>query len=380
MSHAIGSGCLPPGTALIKSRSAYRSGQVTFVKDSHSFTSAKNASTRHLLNARSTAASTSGTGTTSSESCAGSGSHTPISKTCPESTSQPISAVASRLLDPSKNITISAPSGTTCAGSALAAHACGVVHASPGALARFRSLRLESSGRADGPQARRPIGRTSTPPPGPRFQSQSPYTHSRARRSESGSDMSVSGGAIRASYRTRDSPRSRPSSCATQSSQVASATAPIPGFHAFAVSSKRDPDLARLSASVAISSGPPFDGTQCSVSSATANDPSAPSAAVADEVSTPSAPSGSLDYFVLPGSKPHPATTAECFGAKARTIRIVFAVCDSAVAAICTSGMSTGRPAHPPGRRESFRASRTGAQNSINASAAANGDLPDPFA
>src|SRR5690606_33016047 len=42
--------------------------------------------------------------------------------------------------------------------------------------------------------------------------------------------------------------------------------------------------------------------------------------------------------------------------------------------------MSTGRPAHPPGRRESFRASRTGAQNSISASTAANGDLPDPFA
>ena len=53
----------------------------------------------------------------------------------------------------------------------------------------------------------------------------------------------------------------------------------------------------------------------------------------------------------------------------------MFAVCDSAVAAICTSGMSTGRPRQPPSTRSSNRSNRTGAQNSISAITAANGDF-----
>src|SRR5690606_59788 len=77
---------------------------------------------------------------------------------------------------------------------------------------------------------------------------------------------------------------------------------------------------------------------------------------------------------------PNSSTTGDPFGANARTIRIVFFVCDSAVAAICTHGMSTGRARHPPGTRSSNRSRRHGPQNSISAITAANGDFPDPFA
>ena len=67
---------------------------------------------------------------------------------------------------------------------------------------------------------------------------------------------------------------------------------PDPGTHALEVSNIREPDLARLSAKVRDNSGPPFDGFQCSVSSAITNDASAPSAAVDDDVITSSLPSG----------------------------------------------------------------------------------------
>src|SRR5689334_9415765 len=101
--------------------------------------------------------------------------------------------------------------------------------------------------------------------------------------SDAGSAKSVSGGAIRASYRI-DASRDRPSSWATQASNVASATDSWPGTQAFDVSRSRDPDFARLSDKVAASSGPPFAGFQCSVSSATMNELSAPSAAVTLDV------------------------------------------------------------------------------------------------
>src|SRR5690606_238561 len=138
MSHAIGCGSLPSETAHTSRSSPYRSGQVTLTKPSHSFTSAKNASTLYRSNIRATAASTSATGTTDSVVCAGSGSHTPRVKMYPSDTRHPISAVASRLFDPSKNATISSPSATTWVVSVSAAHAIGVTHASCVAVGWFR--------------------------------------------------------------------------------------------------------------------------------------------------------------------------------------------------------------------------------------------------
>ena len=72
------------------------------------------------------------------------------------------------------------------------------------------------------------------------------------------------------------------------------ATHSIPGTHAFDVSNILDPVSARLSWSVAASSGTAFEGSQCSVSLATMNVYSAPSDAVTDAVPTSSVPSGSL--------------------------------------------------------------------------------------
>src|SRR5690606_18602040 len=135
---------------------------------------------------RSTAASTSATGTTDSVSWDGSGSHTPIVNTCPSEMRQPISAVASRLLDPSKKAAISSPSATTCVGSASALHACGVVHASSAAVGQFKYLRLESSGLERGSQIRSMMGLVFC-------QKQSSYTNSSAARSDSGSVMSEIG-------------------------------------------------------------------------------------------------------------------------------------------------------------------------------------------
>ena len=100
------------------------------------------------------------------------------------------------------------------------------------------------------------------------------------------------------------------------------------------VSSIREPLFVRLSRKVAARSGPPLLGFQCSVSSATMKLASAPSAAVVEDVMISSVPSGALKYFVLPGSRPNSTAIREPLGAKARTMRIVFAVWLSAVAAI----------------------------------------------
>jgi hypothetical protein len=102
--------------------------------------------------------------------------------------------------------------------------------------------------------------------------------------------MSTSAGAIRESYNMRARPRVRPSCCAWKALKVVSATDPMSGSHAFAVSIAREPDFARFRSSVCARSWPPDVGVQCSVSSITANVTSAPSAADADEVMTSSCP------------------------------------------------------------------------------------------
>ena len=64
----------------------------------------------------------------------------------------------------------------------------------------------------------------------------------------------------------------------------------------------------------------------------------------------------------------------------ARIMRMVFSVCFSETAAICTHGMLTGWPMTPPRREGSKALNRTGARNSMMAMVAAKGDLPEPLA
>src|SRR5690606_24308661 len=122
----------------------------------------------------------------------------------PSSIQHPISAVASRDFDPSKNRATSSPSSTTRDTSVRTAQSSGRVQASSATVGWFRYFRRLSSGRAAGDQIRSMIGRTSGGAPSRGFfHSQSEYTNSNAALSDSGSDMSVSGGAIRASYKIR---------------------------------------------------------------------------------------------------------------------------------------------------------------------------------
>jgi hypothetical protein len=68
------------------------------------------------------------------------------------------------------------------------------------------------------------------------------------------------------------------------------------------------------------------------------------------------------------------------FGTNARTNRIVFFVCASDTAAICTNGIPTGSATHPPGAAGSKSFNRVGANNSSIDNTAAPGDFPCPFA
>ena len=137
MSHATGCGSFPPGTAHTISWSPYRFGHSTFVNDFPLFyvseKPADRPAVKHGFHRR--------VDLEDRHHRLGVprfGSHTSMQNTYPVSTWQAISAVASFVLEPSKNATMSSPSARTCDGSAMAAHCCGVTHASTEAVGWFR--------------------------------------------------------------------------------------------------------------------------------------------------------------------------------------------------------------------------------------------------
>ena len=187
-------------------------------------------------------------------------------------------------------------------------------------------------------------------------------------------------GATRASYKIVWVARVSPSCCAHQASNVDSATDPAPGTQALEVSMTLAPVLTAFWVSVSIRPGPPIPGVQCSVSSPTTKDTSAPSAVPSEEVICSSLPPPGASTKVLPTCRPYFLARGERLDAMARTMRMVLAVCLSLVAAICTSGIDTGLPTHPPGASGSKWSKRTGPSSSVSESTPANGLLPEPFA
>ena len=81
----------------------------------------------------------------------------------------------------------------------------------------------------------------------------------------------------------------------------------------------------------------------------------------------------------IPGSMPCSATIREPLRANARTIRMVLYVWLSDTAAICTSGIDTGLPTHPPRTAGSKRSNRAGPHSSTRDSAATAGVFPVPL-